>query len=291
MIKKIKFVFAFILLISFTVNLFAQKNELNFTNKILNLNEIGKKIISEESDSLKMIYNQKYNKLLLSTIQQKGSFEYNFDSLKTISILKANNLKIYNWAVPKTDGSFQYFAFLQIRLENKSLKIVSLTDNSENIKSPLYQTLTPDSWYGALYYKIIYDKKFKVNYYTVLGWDGNNNLTNKKIIDVISVSKNGTVKLGAPIFKMERKTQKRVIFEYSDKVVMSLKFIPKNNEIVFDYLAPPSDRLKRVYEYYGPTLNRFDGLLMDKNKWVYQKDVNVELDRSIKDHMWHDPKK
>ena len=37
--------------------------------------------------------------------------------------------------------------------------------------------LTNKSWYGALYYKIIHSKKLGSNYYTLLGWDGNNNLT------------------------------------------------------------------------------------------------------------------
>jgi len=157
--------------------------------------------------------------------------------------------------------------------------------------NPETKVLVPKMWYGALYYKIIYDKKLSKNYYTLLGWDGNNNLTNKKIIDVIDVGNNGTIKLGAPIFKNKGKTKKRVLFEYSENVVMSLKYHPKEKKIVFDFLVPASSSLEGIYEYYGPSLNRFDAYFFNENKWNYQEDVDIEQDRNIKDFMWGNPKK
>ena len=41
------------------------------------------------------------------------------------------------------------------------------------------------NWYGCLYYDIIPIKVGKEKYYTLLGWDGNNKNTTKKIIDVV----------------------------------------------------------------------------------------------------------
>lgn len=256
----------------------------------MELNQYGKNIISSANDEEKQALNEQFKSLLFQVISNKGAFDYNFDSLTTISILKANQLKIYNWALPKTDGSFVYYAYASILLDNQTYKIIELIDQSDEIQLPENKVLPPETWYGALYYKIIYDKKIGKNYYTLLGWDGNNKLTNKKIIDVIQMDKNGTIKLGTPIFKMEKSTKKRLIFEYSENAVMTLKYHPKLKKIIYDYLVPTNSNLNGVYEYYGPALNRFDAIKIEKRKWLYEPDIKIELDQSFKDHMWNDPK-
>ena len=63
--------------------------------------------------------------------------------------------------------------------------------------------------------------------------------------------------------------KKRVIFEYSENTVMSLKYHENIGKIVFDFLVPASSKLKGVYEYYGPSLNRFDAFFVEKGKWIY----------------------
>jgi hypothetical protein len=287
MIKKIT-LSTFLTLAIFTA--FAQQH-LDYDKEIKLLNSLGKSMLSAENDSSKYKINTQFKSLLKEVIVNKISFTYNFDALKTISIQQAGELKIYNWALPKTNGTFDYFAFVTLNQKNNDYKVIELTDESENIKSPENKTLMPKMWYGALYYKLIHNKKTGSDYYTLLGWDGNNNLTTKKIIDVIQVYKNGSVKIGAPIFKMKKKTQRRLIFEYSNNVVMSLKYDQKSEKIIFDNLIPSSSKLKGIYEYYGPELNIFNALKAEKGKWIYEEDTEVGLDKSVKDFMWKDPKK
>jgi len=281
------------LLFCFSAFGFSQKTTIDFDVAITELKAIGEQLISEISDQEKYVANEKFKTTLKELLINEASFEYQFDSLKTISILKENELKIYNWALPLNDGTFEYFAFLQLKKEKKgqTFQVIELVDQSDEMMNPETKVLVPKMWYGALYYKIIYDKKLSKNYYTLLGWDGNNNLTNKKIIDVIDVGNNGAIKLGAPIFKNKGKTKKRVLFEYSENVVMSLKYHPKEKKIVFDFLVPASSSLEGIYEYYGPSLNRFDAYFFNENKWNYQEDVDIEQDRNIKDFMWGNPKK
>ncbi len=289
--EKHKFIFLLFFCYSFFG--FSQKTTTNFDKAILELNAIGEQLISEIPDEEKFIANEKFKIILKDILANNTSFDYQFDSLKTISILKENELKIYNWALPLSDGEFEYFAFLQIRKgkNENTYSIIELIDKSSEIKTPETKVLTSKIWYGALYYKIIYDKKLSENYYTLLGWDGNNKLTNKKIIEVIDVDNKGTIKLGAPIFKSKGKTKKRVLFEYSENAVMSLKYHPKEKKIVFDFLVPTSSKLEGIYEYYGPSLNRFDAYSLDKNGWNYEEDIDIEQDRNIKDFMWNNPKK
>ncbi len=280
--------FSLIIILFTSINTFAQKID---TAKITQLNKLGKIIIDAQNDEAKYKANKTYKIILKEIVNNPNSFNFSFDSLKDISILKANNLKVYNWVLPKVDGTFEYFALLQIKVSKGVYKTIELIDQSDQIKLPESKILTPQNWYGALYYKIIYNKKIGKNTYTILGWDGNDNLTNKKIIDVITVTGNGNVKLGAAIFKTKKKIKKRVIFEYSDNAVMSLKYNPKLKKIIFDYLVPVSSELKGIYAYYGPILNRFDAYTIENRKWIYEKDTPINLDRSIKDFMWKDPKK
>jgi hypothetical protein len=276
--------------ILFSIFLFNVLYSQNFDKEITNLNRLGKEIIASPIDDSKKEANNSFKAALRELINSPGSFDFNFDSLESISILQEHNLKVYNWTIPYSDGTFEYFAFLQIK-NNDSYSIVELTDKSNDIKTPESKTLTPKSWYGALYYKIIHSKKLGDNYYTLLGWDGNNQLTNKKIIETIFIGDNGIIKLGLPILKTKKKTKRRVIFEYSENAIMSLKYHPKIEKIIFDFLVPSSSKLKGIPEYYGPALNRFDAFLLEKGKWIYEEDVDIELDRNIKDHMWENPKK
>lgn len=288
---KIRFkIIALLFLVSIAHNGLATNNDELFAKEIDKLNTIGQQIINADNDEAKYAANTQFKNLLEEVINNPASFDFSFDQMKSISVLKANFLKIYNWVIPKTDGTFEYFAILQLKSKkDDTFKIVELIDQSETIQAPQRKTLTTKNWFGALYYELIHNKKIGQNYYTLLGWDGNNNFTNKKVIETIQISANGMIKFGVPILKGEKRTERRVIFEYSENAVMSLKYHPKQTKIVFDYLVPASSKLKGIYEYYGPSLDTFDAFIMDKGKWVYEKNTEIKLERNIKDDLWKKP--
>lgn len=284
MLKTI-FSFLFILL---TFKGFSQ--EKTFVDYETELNQLSIDLISEANDGRKENINTEFQTLLREALAKKGSFEFPFKNIRAISILKSNDkVKIYNWTIPFEDETYKYFAIVQLKLDKEQYKLVELIDKSDEIKKPEFQTLTDKIWFGALYYDIIYDKKLGSDTYTLLGWDGDYNLTNKKIIDVMTINKSGAIKFGSSIFKMEKKSQKRVLFTYSESAVMSLKYQPKENLIVFDYLVPTESSLEGVFEYYGPSLNRFDGFVINKNKWQYQKDVDIQQHKNLKDRFYNSP--
>lgn len=288
--KKSKQVLFFLFIGLYSIS-FAQ-NEINFNEQITELNALGKEILASEDNESKYAANSKYKLALKELINNELSFYYDFKELKTTcSVLQANNLKIYNWTIPLSDGSYEYFAFFQIRIGKDQFRIVELVDKSESIKAPETRVLTNKNWYGALYYKIIYTKNLGKDKYTLLGWDGNNLLTNKKLIDVVTTSSKGIIRFGDPIFKTAKKTKKRVIFEYSSDVVMSLKYHSDIEKIVFDVLIPSSSSLKGIYEYYGPSLEMFDAFYIENKKWNHQKDIDIKLDPSFKDNIWKKPEK
>ena len=284
MLKSISLLL-FVLLGSFLV---AQEKSLADYEK--ELNQLRIDLVSEANDETKQKVNLEFQSLLKEALALNGSFDYPFKNIRAISILKSNDkIKIYNWALPFEDETYQYFAFVQIKINKDEYKIVELIDKSADLKKPESQTLTDRTWFGALYYEIIYDKKLGDDTYTLLGWDGDYNLTNKKIIDVMTVSKSGTIKFGSSIFKMEKKVQKRVIFTYSETAVMSLKYDAKQQLIIFDYLVPTESSLTGIYEYYGPSLDSFDAFTIEKNHWLFQKNIDIKLDKNLKDRFYNSP--
>lgn len=280
--------FIFFLVILIVAPAFSQEKSL--ADYEVALNQLSIDLISEANDESKLKVNEEFKSLLNEALSKKGSFDFPFKNIRAISVLKSNDkVKIYNWTLPYADETYQYFAIVQLKLANEQYKLVELIDKSSEITKPETQTLTDKTWFGALYYEIIYDKKLGSDTYTLLGWDGDYNLTNKKIIEVMTISKNGVIKFGSSLFKIEKKSQKRVLFTYSETAVMSLKYHPKENMIVFDFLVPPNSNLNGVFEYYGPSLDSFDAFILEKNHWKFQKNIDVKLDKNSKDRRWTDP--
>jgi hypothetical protein len=243
---------------------------------------------------------QKLNQQLLLTFERalntSNSFDYPFDSLKKdMAILTSPDTKfrIINWNIPKDDGTQEYYGFIQAKYKNKEkteiIQLYPLIDRSAEIKNPENAINDNKKWFGMLYNKIILKKTKGKTYYTLLAWDGNDNFSRKKIIDVLTFDANGTPRFGADIFNMQKKYPKRVIFEYSANCNMSLKYSDKKDSIVFDHLAPTQPQLEGQFQYYCGDMS-YDGFGFKKGKWNYGIDLNAINDKDYKDKSYKDPK-
>ena len=268
----------FLLFFTITTSIFAQKvskqliAEYEDTLKIM-----AHTIMNGENEQVKTSANQAFITTLKEVLQYERSFNYPFDSLKTISVKTSsdNKVRIYTWLLKKDNGSYQYFGF--VHYKNKSKKryeIIALNDNSENIRRPENKSLDNNNWYGALYYKIIYIKKKGRKYYTLLGWDGNNDVSTKKIIDVMYFSGREKIKFGASIFKKGKTTTKRFIIEYNATSTISVRYEEKEKRIVFDHLIPMKKDLEGLHEYYVPD-GTYNALQYNNGKWELKNDVAV----------------
>ncbi len=211
-------------------------------------------------------------------LQKPSSFDYEFEGLN-ISKLRSEDdrVRIISWNVPQENGTQKYFGFVQYKTESK-YKATRLTDASEGMEMPEKMRLTPDQWYGALYYDIIQTKTKKRTYYTLLGWDGYNYKMSQKIIDVMGFKNSGEPVFGANIFKARSKTAKRVILRYSSQAKVTLKYEKRKKWIVFDHLAPFKPQYAGVYEYYGPDMYH-DAFVFKKGKWWLDTIVDVRNDK------------
>ncbi len=276
------------------------------------LNDLEKKHFIELEDSLqtlefRVFYSKKAadrfeaNKQFIaywaSVLKEEKSIQYPFDSLKEVSRLLSPDKKfrIITWNIFKEDGTHAYFGFIQAnnsktvkkglfkKETNTQYEVFPLVDKSATVKTPESYVADPSKWFGMLYYDII---KSDDDYYTLLGWDGNEKLTQRKFIDVLSFKTDGTPVFGKDVFKMPGKFGKRIMFEYAAEVAMSLKYNDNRKQIIFSHLAPNTldPILIGQYQYYGPD-GSFDALTLKKGRWVYEPAIDIRKDKDKNDNI------
>jgi hypothetical protein len=239
-------------------------------------------------------YNRKFSELLEQGLSLKGAFDYPFDSLRIGTIKSPDKaIRLFNWNVELPDETHKYYCFVMRYDERKKeYNVTKLKDMSHAMYRPEQKSLDAEKWYGAIYYKIIPIVSRGRKHYTLLGWDGNNKFTTKKIIDVMYFSGNN-IKFGAPIFKDEKQFKRRVIFEYSSDVIVSMKYHPAKKKddpelVIFDHLSPVNPSMEGMYEFYYPDLS-FDAYKFEGGKWIYVPDVDARTGRSNLDRLYEAP--
>jgi hypothetical protein len=256
------------------------------------LRKLASLVFHCKTDESRTKANTRFLAFLGETLKLEGSFEYPFDSLKDIGKLKAPDatFRIYDYNLQKDDGSMVYYGFIQrINPKTKKTDLFELNDKSSEIKNPESQSLDCKKWFGALYYKIIRNKSGPNIYYTLLGWDGHNNMTWRKLIEVLWFDKEGSPHFGESIFVMGKLPKKRVVFEFRAEMIMALKYNEEKGMIIFDNLAPESPEGKGIYETYVMD-GSYNGFVFKKGKWQYIPDVNALNPKSPNDKFYEDPR-
>lgn len=296
-----KTIFYFFLLIN--VFVLAQKNDTSFQKLRMAEKEIIK--IEKGFNSRKEADRIDANKKLLAAwdaiIDDPKILAYSFDSIKGISILspKDKKFKLITWNLNKDDGTEAYFGYLVVNNSKRikkglfkhetieAFEYFKLTDKSFEIKNPETYIGTTTKWFGMLYTSIVECD----GYYTLIAWDGNSKLITRKFIDVLYFKNDGTPVFGKDVFKFPKKNPRRLMFEYSSEVTMSIKYNEKRNQIVYSHLAPKQEGslLEGMYQYYGPD-GSFDALELKKDKWVTVEDIDARNDKNKNDNKTHSEK-
>lgn len=276
--------------------LFAQHSDDSGNAKLLSmyqdsLNHLGKKLVNDDTEMERMNANTDFIKTLVQALRVPHSFNFHFDSVKTIKILNApdNRYRILTWYVAYDDGSYRFYGTIQMNT-GEELKMFPLTDYSPFMKNA-EDTITDNTkWLGAQYYKIIPVYTGQNPYYILLGWKGNTVKTTKKVIEVLSFNREGKPVLGMPVFDGNGKTRKRIVFEYARQVSMLLKYQEDQHLIVFDNLAPPDKKQTGKFDLYGPDLS-YNGYRFKNGKWVYVDNLDMKNSPDTHDDDYIDPKK
>lgn len=211
-------------------------------------------------------------------LEYPESWNTELDTLKNfVSVLKSddNLVKVYTWSIFFEDGTYKYFGFVQSRNhETGELTNYYLDDKSAEIDKPENKKLDHNEWFGAIYYQIVTIPDGKKTNYVLLGWDGNDNLSQKKIVEQMSFRKNGEPIFNSDFVVEENKKSNRIIFEYSKQTNMVLRYDEKYKMIIFDHLAPAERIYEGYYQYYGPDFSH-DAIYFENGKWNFISEVDV----------------
>ena len=255
------------------------QNEEELINAENEIAELLNTLRKAKTDAERELHNVNLYQAVKDLENINGILDYPFSKLTTMSTIKAGDgaFRIFNWNIEnsKLEHSHYCILFKKTRGLKKQVAIEFKEDKYTLPPSPT-NMLTPNKWYGALYYKIIPVKSGNKTFYTILGYSGNNRSSNKKLLDVFWF-KGSKLRLGYPLFQDEdggKRLQRRVFFEYSEQANVSVKFIPEIGKIVFDHLAPESEGLKGIYQFYIPDLS-YDAFYWKNGHWNYQKDIQV----------------
>lgn len=185
----------------------------------------GNNILHAATDSERVYANERFKILLQQALEDERFADFPFDSVATLSKLSPPDkaFRIFTWILPSTDGqNYKYLGFVLTHYK-KEIKLIELSDKSEELIEPQFRKTNPANWYGALYYKIIPNKVDGKTLYTLLGWRGVNTKVTRKIIDNLSI-KDGRVSFGNPAFRTERLVKNRVIMEYNANLYAMLRY-------------------------------------------------------------------
>ncbi len=239
------------------------------------------------SDSL----SNSMRELFIRAFQNPETFTYEFEKLNFCKLTSSDKkIRLFNWNQPSADGTHKYYCFVLVKeKKTEDFTWYELRDHQQSQEKIENKFLTPEKWLGALYYEIIpMDKKGRGDTYTLLGWDGKDNLTTRKVIDAITIT-GKKIRLGANMFSSDNNVRKRYILEYSNDVSASVKYYPKKNCIVMDHLSPKNPLMTGVFADYGPD-GTYHLFLMKNNKWEYIDNINISEFAEDNNKPFYDPR-
>ena len=254
--------------------------------------KIARTIYNEQqNDEKKFAENGRFVKTLVEALKQPNSFNYQFDSLKTIAVIKSpdQTFRLISWYIQLENGTYRYYGTIQMNNKN-GLKLFPLIDQTENFSDPNAVT-SNQKWFGAKYYEIIpVTSSGRLPYYVLLGWKGNTIETTKKVVEILSFNKDGAT-FGLPVFDgKELKGKNRIIFEYQKQNAMLLKSDKNAGLIVFDHLAPFDPEMTGKFQFYGSDGNT-DAFKIVGGRLKFQENVVLNNEANSNDALYIDPAK
>lgn len=276
----------------FAASAVGDDQEVTLSTMLKQLVQLRQATLDAPNDDARLEANAEFLKVMRSALDDPKSFKTNFDTIPKISDLRSGDryFRMVNWNLSMDDGTFRYYCFVQYyNRKEKAYIVTELKRGYRGIEGEERKVFSDRDWYGALYYKIIpskMKKKSRKRTYMLLGWDGHNEFSTIKFVDVMVLTPKG-IRFGEDLFDIPEKTNiRRLILEYKADAVVSLKYDEKSERIIFNKLVPMEGDLAGLPEFYIPLLE-FDALEWKRRKWTLVKDVDARMDD--KKRTYNDP--
>jgi hypothetical protein len=243
----------------------------------IQLEKLFNRLRGDFSSEKKLEINDSIRTIIAGYVSSDTIFSHRFNNLRYLGQITSPDslLKIITWNLIPGNGDNSYFLyFIRKPVRNGENRVYTLTCSYSEKPVRNDTIYSPSDWYGALYYDtrpFIFKGK---PCYVLLGIDYGNSFVTRKIIDVLSFGQDGKPEFGLNCFSDGKNLTDRVVFEYSVRVVMSLKF-EADNLIVFDHLSPVSPEFEGNHQFYGPDFS-FDSYKFEKGLWRFNGDIDIK---------------
>lgn len=207
---------------------------------------------------------------LVRTLKVENSFRYQFDRLKSVSILAPpdSSFRVFTWQLFVNDSTYRYYGAIQ--MNSRELKLFPFIDRSFEFEDrPVSEQLAPDRWYGALYYNIRQFDTKEGRKYLLFGFDAYEFFNKRKVIEVLSFDKTGKPVFGAPVFdRTDAKiAEHRLLLEYSAEASVRVNWDEQYQMVLFDHLITVPSPFGRGFTNVPD--GSYDGLRFEKGRWKY----------------------
>ena len=224
MIKRI--VLFWMVSVAMCLSLSAQDKAL-MANYQSELQQLFEDVYTAPTDNQRYLASESAVKLFTEALSVENSIRWQWDFGSKVSVLTAPDKKfrIITWPVVNDVGEYECFGLVQALNERtKEYDVYELHDRSELIVNRQEEVLGPDRWLGAVYQELITTTYEHRTYYTLLGSNGVDYLTQRKIIEPICFKSGGSQpQFGQNLFRKEPNLR-RVVLEYTKTAMVTLRY-------------------------------------------------------------------
>lgn len=244
------------------------------------LTQLFETVAGAPTDNQRYLASEEAVDALKDALAESQSERWRWSLPQSVSVLTSPDgvVRLFTWAVVRDNGEFECFGAVQYYNDKaETYEYAVLHDKSEEMLNREESLLSADNWLGAIYQDIIQTTAGDRTYYTLLGWNGVDNLTDRRIIEPI-VLKGGVPQFGAPVFRRERNLR-RVVVEYRGDAAVQMAYeeqtvqtverervkvkgryrtVEKTREhkekvIIFDEVEPQIEGMEGLFQYYVPS--------------------------------------
>ena len=222
-------------------------------------------------DRLKTVH--RFIPRFVAALKLPGAYGYGFDSLKIQQVRAPDDaFRIYTWEIEDELRTHRYYGAIQMNSED--LELHPLFDYSDTMVYRPQRPLTPRDWYGALYYGCVRTEHDGQVFYTLMGRDEADFVSDRKVIEVMTIGPDGPVFGDEPLFHyvdsngVHMRTDARVFVEYNDKATVRMTHDPEQDILLFDHCEPPSENERGARFTYVPD-GTYEGFEWVDGRWEW----------------------
>ncbi len=242
--------------------------------KLLDLGFLSDVMINASKPEHRVEAHQVFYDAFKKSLSEEGSWNVDYKDLEWISIQKPmdNSFRLFTWQIIAGDNDYQYYGFLQ----QSDGAIYELIDQKETLDDIEYLSLSPEEWYGVLYYEI---KEYTVNgssQYLLFGYDGHSKHEKIKIAEVLSFV-DGLPIFGVEAFKIKKEgvrddIRNRIKLNYSVDGNVTLNYNEGLGIIMHDHLISRMGQFTGQGETMVPD-GSYEGYKLEDGFWVYNEKI------------------